>query len=336
MKSILMDNWGLMGAFDYLRACHNSALGRAETVGSSELWANFLTAIVLWEEVWQFQHYSRKSKLLCDIHNASKYDEDSHLSKEGYMLFEKICKNFVHQINLDDYPFLEQSCDFLDLNTPTINPHKYLVLSNALKINYFPAPNRVKAYETLYQQTFQNNGISSRYDLIKLVDKNVMDAYIEIVNGFGKPFINIIQPITFEYIQAKSRAKHSNVSFTANDIATAELNTALELRCAKSLVAYRQSMCDLEEAILNGNLLEMKQAQAVVNDVTSEMLSKKDVCKSLDMNLTFALYPAIDIECGILPVANIELPLKFKRKNYNIHTTFIRELLSFGLTGTIT
>lgn len=314
MSSIMMDRWGLDCAMDYLQ------YGNKETrpkeyfihhywnwdwvphIGENSIdnlmqqcWDNFLTAIVLWDEIWSSQFPKDWKKILSATTSQvqiSKLDNIIHLVDDSMLRsdLQLLYDDLRMQPNYLQTSFLERT-------------NKYQMLSFSLGIPYLAHPHRINS-------GFEDQSTFNRNDIISQVDKELESYYFEVKKKWGLKALNFKYPVLIDYI-VKDAASPKE-----------ELLAALSLRKDPDIVGFRESMYEIEQSILRGDIALVDQVLQRVSDLAKEITTKH---KRKGITGEFTL--SID-------GPGFVFPFHLKAKNGNkLQITFIRKLLDYGVHG---
>lgn len=330
MSSVMMDRWGLDCAFavlagetkqnhkDYyplepstwvgllsssgpLKRAPKKVMQMAENQPIYQCWDNFLTAIVLWDEIWS-----------C---NLSPYEWEDILPNAQNEVND--LNNIMHQVDvflLDHELFLIYN----ELNEgPTGNPHSftehytrsmtlsrrtesYQILSSSLSIPYLAHPYRAQM-KSRYQPIF------NRRDMVRMVDRELEEYYSEINNQLGRNLYQFKYPVLIDLITGGATSPKE------------ELQSALTLRKNPDIVSFRDSMCEIEHLVQRGDTQLLQAELKLVSDLAKEITTK------YKRELTLG-------EISLFPTPSFTFPIHLKKTNKGEpHVTFIRQLLNYGV-----
>ena len=183
---------------------------------------------------------------------------------------------------------------------------RYLLMSNYYHTNYLPAPRRSEflVKESVCQEIF------NRKLLMGYVDQQVSAKYNEIYSAFGNKSLHFPIPLLANYIVKNARSQQDMFAI------------ALEIRQTKEARQFRKWLDELDASINAGNILEMKHLMNTVSFLINELERLVDCRENAKIEMTI----------GITPSITVPVPLPFQNKEKHIHTSFLKNLIQFGLT----
>lgn len=319
MSSVMMDQWGLDCAIDYLQygneetntknyiihhylAPYIMDSKRENSIENliQQCWDNFLTAIVLWDEIWSSQFPHNWKGILSDTTApVNELDNIIHLV-DSSMLTPEL------RLLYDDLKMQPSASRLIVNYLPTSflrRTNYYQILSFSLGIPYLAHPYRINS-GLEDQSTFNRNNIIDR------VDKELESYYFEVKKKWGLKALNFKYPVLIDYI-VKDAASPKE-----------ELLAALSLRKDPDIVDFRESMYEIEQSILRGDTALVDQVLQHVSDLAKEITTKHN-----RKGITGEFILSID-------GPRFVFPFRLKAKNGNkLQITFIRKLLDYGVHG---
>ena len=316
MGAILMDNWSVEDAAAYIRLAQPFAenkeidfmydifmpgflSGHENEAVSSLNWNNFLVAILLWDEIWLF---SNNAHHLWDtlIHHVA----DKRLAEALNSM-----KHLIHSVDDDMInPELKIEAEHLKGGLDgslTIKERTgyYKILSNSLGIDFF---GHHKRWEHIHNNYYENR-IFNRLDIFHTIDKELI-TYCERINEkLGNKRLTFKYPVLFDFIRSGTNS-HAE-----------ELERTLTLRKEEDIVSFRNEMYYLEEVINKGNLPLLERELDRISEFSEEITNKYRKNKVFLGEIEISLAPSITV------------PFSFKQSDRELHTTFIRRMMEYGL-----
>ena len=150
-------------------------------------------------------------------------------------------------------------------------------------------------------------GLFSRQDILNKVDKELVDYYEKINTELGRNLLKFKYPVLIDMICEEKNAP------------VAELENAINLRSDRNVVAFREQMHEIEQIINLGNTQEILAELKLVSDLAKEITTKYERKISLG-EFSISLTPSISVPINVS-----------KSKKNDVHATFIRELLDYGV-----
>lgn len=326
MSSIMMDRWGLDCAIDYLQYgnkepykeeyiyrrylvpyiyYHYLTPDIMELKGENSIddlmqqcWDNFLTAIVLWDEIWSSKFkYNWKDILHDTTAPVNELDNIIHLV-DSSVLTPKLQRLY------DELRMEPPDSNFIASywSTPLLKrTNYYQILSFSLGIPYLAHPYRINS-------GFEDQSTFNRNNIIDQVDKELERYYFEVKEKWGLKALNFKYPVLIDYI-VKDAASPKE-----------ELLAALSLRKDPDIVDFRESMYEIEQSILRGDRALVDQVLQRISDLAKEITTKHKR-KGITGEFTLSIGGP-----------GLTFPFQLKAKNDNkLHVTFIRKLLDYGV-----
>ena len=152
-----------------------------EEESATQCWYNFLTAVVLWDEIWSFH-----------ISKIYKWNDIFNNSDENILPF---FQNSIHQVEATSIDSsLKKSYKKLSQG---VSPHKrnmtertiaYQLISSSLGVPFFAHPSRNNCF------TFEAARMFSRLDILERVDKELLEYYEKINAELGRRLLNFNYP----------------------------------------------------------------------------------------------------------------------------------------------
>ena len=328
MGSIMMDRWSIESIINFLKG----SLGEFETFNNDiedrknckniegddydyeffpdeaniQCWDNFLTAIVLWDEIWSLHHenmYKWKNifsndKLVQNLNNSIHQLEKEAIDKSLLSAYIMLSSN------LNEY--FQRSIYERTLG--------YQILSNGLGVPFLAHPSRREYFihrrtYDFYRTTYNSIRFShfSRRDIFNRIDDELMEYYDQINKEVGRKLYSFNYPVLIDYIRKDTQTPAE------------ELEKAIELKMDNDVVVFREKLFDIEQSIKLGNtqmiLSELKMVSDLAKDITNKYQKRIDIGE-----FTISLSPSLTIPISIK-----------KNKRRELHATFIRRLLNYGV-----
>jgi hypothetical protein len=313
MSSILMDRWSVDSLYKYISVKGNVTpsyyyfdkdnyfdhdyyyLNRHNIDYHDfipQCWDNFLTAIVLWDEIWSFRaEHAYNWKDIIDNRKIDKIDGIIH----------KIEQSAIEESLM----FIYETLSNKGINTIYDIPERalwYQLISNSLGVPYFAHPSRKE-----YSFIDESCEFFTRLDLINKIDKELLEYYKKINEELGRDMLSFKYPVLLDFIRKGTQTPEE------------ELEKALELRMDNDVVVFRNQLFGVEQSIKNGNtqmiLSELKMVSDLAKDITNKYQKQVNIGE-----LTISLSPSFSI------------PINFtNNKKRELHATFIRRLINFGV-----
>jgi len=294
MGAIMMDKSSidtvityLGGEFDYYQDHNEFFLKYQGDNYSPELcWDNFLTAIVLWDEIWHFQPEGYPWETM--FMNQQIVDNMKRL-------VYTVSQEAIDKSLLGTFVSLTRRCSRTPLNirNRTIG---YQLISNSLGVPFLGHPRRAtNLMDELLHFT--------RRDVIDRINKELIAYYNHINEELGRDLLKLKYPVLIDYIMSQA------------DTPEEEMEAALSLRNEKYVVEFRKELNKIESLIKDGNtqkiLSELKMVSDLANDITSQY-SKKTIPGEFSISLS----PSLSIPIT-LKTRNYGLHATFVRKLIN-------------------
>lgn len=310
MSKVMIDYWGISETlhaefgFSY-RYQHPGPSDPSEILVCKQ---NFLTALVLWDEIY----------LNSDIKNKNERDESNRVAFHLWEMLEH--QPFVHTItigNCMDYFWCKRFSEIMmrksnnDYNSSKrdllFRSSLYLAQAINSRITYLPHPFRAKFFKDsgIFQQSLDPRLF------LNIIDDEVCE-YIKATNELAKyPLMSMPFPVLYEFI--------SRIAKDPLD----EFKVALDLRNDKNVSLFRESINEITEELEKGNCLAVK----------ANLLRVKEICDEIT-NSIYKKEKSYGVVIGLSPAFSIGWDGKLKISS-GIHTTFLSDLAKFSFTGDI-
>lgn len=277
MAKILIDNWSIQKA---AISINNTYEMREDP---DEAYIDLIEAIILWDDIYYIENeFSVFWKNILWRFGFAHYLKP--LSKEEISDCDTIVQNHLNAIN-ENLGILERGAI------------EYYLLSNLLQMNYLPSSERTSY---LIKNNYFNEFII-RNDIIKMLDKSILDYYSEINEELGVERIKFERPLLFDYV--------ANNTYDSRFY----INTALQIKKAKEVINFRRWMDNFESVVNSGNIYELKRQILLVHEIVNEV-TKLPNSKILG-----------EVQLGLSP--SISFPFNIHKNNdKKIHTNFLRTL----------
>jgi len=293
MGTVMMDNLGLDAAIRHL-------MDPAREI-SDQVWINFLTAIVLWDEIWYLDSPEYTNPWL------RKLGEDSRLASLCSILFpvdDVLIDTYDQQISDDwlnsiTYPEMH-SLDARMTRTPL-----YIILSNLLGVNILLHPSRAQESRIeILDQFF------TRLDIFSRVDWELFAYYTSINEKMHRAMWKFEYPVLFDYIRKNTCSREE------------ELQAAVALRENKDLIAFKELITDIEQKVNDGDTQLLLTQLDIVSNAAREITTKYN--RKMDLG---------ELKLSLKPSLSKTIPIKVRcHRDLKIHTAFISKLLEFGVS----
>ena len=329
MRSVVMDRWGLDSAFqrlggDSYRSGNDFHLDdniyiykEAYSQKCTDLcWENFLTAVVLWDEIWSFNNgpfdwdhlLGRKASAMSQYLNEIIHQVDP------CMIDENLLCEYHLLINSSTVPSFFREMEIDKIDGLYVNPSlcartfSYQAITQCLGLPYLAHPLRENS---IILEGYQEN--FSRRDVLKRVDEELERYYCYINEELGRSLYQFRYPVLIDMI--KRRASTSEE----------ELFAALEIREEPDVLNFRDAMNFIEHAVQNGRSEKIINELELVSGLAEEITKKHE-----DKGAALGEF-SISV-----PFVSISFPFpRWRRKKYKPQATFIRRLVNYGVNERI-
>ena len=175
----------------------------------------------------------------------------------------------------------------------------YLLLANVNRADYLPSIERQVLLESYdYMSFFQ------RPDIIKKVDKQLLNYYTSVNEYIGKSRIHFELPILLDYLINKYSGAYNIIQ------------AAMELKMNDHVVAFRKEMNELKEASASGDINTIKEYYANIEQIIDKLSEELNTKRKLSISLGLA--PSIEF--------NIIVP-----KPKKFQCLFLKDLAQYGI-----
>ena len=335
MSSVMMDRWGLDCAFlalagkteqkhkdyplnpsswtdllsfsEHLKRVFKKAMQIAEKQLILQCWDNFLTAIVLWDEIWSCNPFPYNwRKILPNSQNEANdlnnilHQVNVHCLDDDLLLKFQILNKGSTGRRSPPGKLYSSTRHYIRATALSERTKNYQILSASLSIPYLAHPYRARM-KPRYQPIF------NRRDMVRMVDRELDKYYSEINNQLGRNLYQFKYPVLIDLITGGATSPEE------------ELRSALVLRKNPDVVSFRGSMCEIEHLVQRGDTQLLQAELKLVSDLAKEITSK------YKRELTLG-------EISLLPTPSFTFPIHLKKSNKgDPHVTFIRQLLNYGV-----
>lgn len=272
---------------------------RGERYSSEICWDNFLTAIVLWDEIWNFKPNDYRWK---DIFVQSNIVDNM--------------KKLVRTVSREaiDEPFLDTYLSLVRGNShtpPNIRRRTlgYQLISNSLGVPFLAHPRRATyLLDDLSRSIpYHSKADFNRLDIISRIDKELMTYYERINKELGRDMLKIKYPVLIDYIIRQTNTPEE------------EMEAALSLRNERYVVDFRKELNNIENLINEcGDIPKILSELTTVSDLAKDITSKYSKETKLG-ELSISLAPSFST------------PIILKKRKKGLHITFIRKLMNYGI-----
>ncbi len=326
MSSVIIDNWGISDSLyerfpdDEQIKNHYKHYGSdyyVRTIYSDLCWQNFLTSIILWDDIYL---------------NISSLPQSSSLDiQRTRSLFNILSKyidkenNFFHLLDRNKFKFGHEQIDkIIGLNDVynksshiNLNYHArpnllyrgfgYVLSANALGYNYLPHPERAKVLKV--SGVFTNKLDPTEY--FDALDQDIQNYIAKVNSLYNRQLKTVPFPALYNFINKNTKDSEE------------ELALAIKLRENKNVKAFRKSIDLIQTDFENGNQLELDACMKSVNDICNEITSRiySEPCN-------------VEVSLGLSPSLNFIFARKSKPIS-KLHTTFLYDLADFAIEGRI-
>ena len=314
MGSVLLDNWGISACAAKFLSCVDPYYldyfgGELDYPSHAQevnlCWQNFLTSVVLWDEI---------------------LISPSVDSRHGNLHLTPFCSYISRRCNADFvYTIPEFDLNQADVLDKYLNPDfavnwllaepneyialirgiNYLIKANTLGHNYIPHPHRAILLERamIEQEKF------NRKIFLDTVDEDIRH-YVDCVNKLCKQKVKSLElPLLYYFISAHAGSPRE------------ELQVALELRENPKVKQLRKSINIIEKDIERGN----------IQSVEASILEARNVCRSITSRI-YTKPITFTASLAVSPSINFGVEAE-KTVRSKLHTTFLFDLASFAISG---
>lgn len=315
MGKVLLDGKGLYEALMVLQ------MFKYRKLEGSELDAlmNLINGIVLWDEICVMEREFNSSwdkgvELLIDcgvpFHDLHKRSINRALERMELDHFYEYDEHMgvIDKLKSDDNGYyktedviaaLTKDKRVYHVNYEGKKALDYLLLANVNRVDYLPSIKRQAILESYnYMSFFQ------RPDIIKKVDKQLLNYYASVNEYIGKSRISFELPILLDYLLNKYSRGY--------DI----IQAALELKTNDHVVAFRKEMNELKEASASGNINTIKWYYANIEQIIDKL--SEDLNTKRKLSISLGLAPSIEF--------NIIVP-----KPKKFQCLFLKDLAQYGI-----
>jgi len=319
MGSVMIDRWSVENVIEYLEGdvekykdisaydTNHFSLTflRAERKDNYErnskafikCWDNFLTALILWDEIWSFNRkfiYDWKQSL------GSEY-----LTNNLEKIIHQVEPNMISDSLTSIYEMLK--IDGEDYNSLIHQTWErtfgYQLISSSLGVPFLAHPSR---YQDIITEGISSR-LFSRLDVIDRIDKELKKYYKYINTELGREFLKFEYPVLIDLIKKEAHTPEE------------ELRMALEMRVESDVVIFREQIFAIEQIINQGNTQALLTELKLVSDLAKDITAK--YAKKIHLG---------EFSISINPSFTIPINLRKNEKNV-LHATFIKRLLNHGV-----
>ena len=305
MSAVMMDNWSIESAIAYTNT-DNEMMHYYEMPNQLMYsWCNFLTAIILWDEIW---YYDNSTSRFWQNGITSDHEMKTLLENILYPIDESTIDVNI----LSEFKDISENCNYSyeQIDVSSKRNIFYRLLSNSLGINLLLHNKRESDVGENYKNKFFN-----RLDIFNTIDKELQEYYQHINDLIGRQYLTFNYPVLFDYV----RSSAANDGYINNSIS--ELKTALEIRNNTDLIRFRDEVSHIEILINQGNTQALLVQLGLLHEIATDLTNKyKRSFQLAEFNLSFA--PSISKKFQI----NIK-----HNEGMKIHTSFIKKLIKFGI-----
>lgn len=286
MERLLIDNWTMQEIASDLTDLPDEKISAA--------YAELLTALVLWDEIYypnnELSQYWRNTGLEEELSNFIKpYDDRNQIFMDKA---KELYKNY-----------------YLDKGTEVVvsGAIRYLMLSNTLNCDYLAYKLRAKFIDT-YNPIKEMSYKINRREYTNFLDKNITEKFEELNEILGRNVFEFDMPVLVDYIIQNTPDNKSYIQY------------ALSLRKEKWVVEYRKFMLEMEKELENCNwkkIFEFQEAsRELVNNITK--IDKKHI---INASVSISVTPSIDVS------------KEFAVGRKKVNLTFFKKLAEFAFSG---
>ena len=326
MRSVVMDRWGLDSAFqrlggDSYQSGNDFHLDdnfyiykEAYSKKCTDLcWENFLTAVVLWDEIWSFNKgpFNWDYLLGRKASAVSQYLNEIMHQVDPFMIDQNLLSDYHSLTNHTTGPSYFTRMEIDAINGLYVDPslcartYSYQAISQCLGLPYLAHPFRENS---IICENIQEN--FNRMDILKRVDKELERYYRHINRELERNLYQFRYPVLVDMIKRRASTPEE------------ELFEALEIREDPDVLDFRDAMNSIEQAVQNGCLpkitSELELVSGLAEEITKKHENKGATLGEFSISIPFAVS------------ASFPFPL-WRKTKYKPQTTFIRRLINYGV-----
>ena len=317
MSKVLLDNWelstcagALLEGSDRRRRSQYGYYGNYRTNESIEsCWQNLLTCIVLWDDIY-----------LNDDELSSSLDEMYVRELCSFITSHSDDPSFLHHIDRGaipewrpEYEVLRGLYERIRQNDKVskeeiillLRGYTYITDSSWLGCNYLPHPRRA----TLLKDSKLFQKILDRRLYLDIVDEDIKE-FLDCISELSNYQLEVVHfPVLYKFIHDNAKTPEE------------QLLMALSLREDRDAKKFRESLDTIENELEKGNRVgyyaSIARAKEICDEITSQIY-KRPI--------------SIEVSLGLSPAINFGWEPKRRAKS-KLHTTFLRKLANYSLTG---
>lgn len=329
----MMDRWGIDSAFQYLSGglykaegdhynhhyAHNLLAYQEAYLErcTDQCWENFLTAIVLWDEIWSFNQepFDWGDIFRGKVSKASQYLNKIIHSVDPFMIDESLLMDYhllVGMSSADDFSLRlrhEMARNLCIAPSLRIRTFSYQAISQCLGVPYLAHPFRA---DQIIGNDDQNS--FSRKDVLKRVDKELNEYYSYVNTELGRNLYQFHYPVLIDMIKRKASTPEE------------ELTVAMEFREEPDVSDFREAINSIEQAVQNGESQEMigelEFVSALAEKITTKYKGKGVTRGEFSISIPFSASVSIPWP---------QIRLSDLKNKYKPQATFIRRLINYGV-----
>lgn len=329
MHSVVMDRWGIDSALQRLGEDsywsgydHHLHLDHYFKEAYSQkctdlCWENFLTAVVLWDEIWSFNKgpFNWDNLLGRKASAVSQYLKKIMHQVDPFMIDQDLLHDYYLLTNHSTAPFSFKYAEYNVIDGLYVNSslcartYSYQAISQCLGLPYLAHPFRENS---IIPEGYQEN--FSRKDVLKRVDEELEIYYRHINEELGRNLYQFRYPVLIDMIKRRASTPEE------------ELFAALEIREDPDVLNFRDAMDSIEQAVQNGRSQKIVSELELVSDLAEEITKKHE-----DKGATLGEF-SISFPFSV----SISFPFpRWHKKKYKPQATFIRRLVNYGVNERI-
>lgn len=316
MNKIMVDNWFMEDVIADIRD---------NKTNYSNTYADLLMAIVLWDEVYYPENdYNWWTSVPSEVQGLL-----SPISDHDEKCLDASIVNLLlgdNSMDLLDLEWLRwKNIQIEPLGVVGRGALRYMILSNDNKCDYLPCYKR----RNFLNNYFTNENVKRFLIRLKAqedIDKIIKDYYMETYSKLlDFSLFDFQMPTLAEYVINNTPDEMNHVEF------------ALHLKHEGAVVAYREYLSQVEDAIEQQNWRELRYLMKCSSDVVSDVitLDRKYIfsskCSCLP-NPTLILDSA-NINVGLWPKPSVSVSLDLKKFSSikKVRLTFLKDIVRYGI-----
>ena len=300
MSKILLDGQGLLDATREINAFHYRSINSAEF----DALANLIYAIILWDDAYIiYEPFTSVERHV--LHYFNNLGTNINLFRRMKLSPEtekRLSRHFFDNIPLEDVtvdPVLG-NYGYKALHHDKRKALGYLLVANESGMDYLPAPKRAELLEQINYQSFFH-----RKDVLDCLDSHLIAFYEQLNKSIGKSSIHYQFPVLLDYMLEKYGSIEDVIKYS------------IDFKYTPSVVRFRAELDGLNEAFINGNLLEVRNYFESIQGVVDDITRSRNIKKTVDVSISFP------------PSLSFSIDIPKMRPNQLI---FVKKLAKYGIT----